>query len=108
MELCADTKESITMHRRHPSMIPSRLGNILLQAYDTVMAICREMAYPQIYWMSGPVSRYFNPPALGRCILLLAYWIVILTALWSNTILTPSSPNYAYKWEIVGFRAACQ
>jgi hypothetical protein len=106
MELCADTKESITMHRRHPSMIPSRLGNILLQAYDTVMAICREMAYPQIYWMSGPVSRYFNPPALGRCILLLAYWIVILTALWSNTILTPSSPDYAYKWEIVGFRAA--
>jgi NAD(P)H-flavin reductase len=94
------------MHRRRPSTIPSRPGNILLQAYDTVMAICREMAYPQIYWMSGAVSRYFNPPALGRCILLLAYWIFILTALWSNTILTPSSQNYAYKWEIVGFRAA--
>lgn len=26
--------------------------------------------------------------------------------LWSNVILSPSAPNYAYKWEIVGFRAA--
>jgi Ferric reductase like transmembrane component len=56
--------------------------------------------------MPGPVSRYFNPPALGRCMLLLADWIAILTALWPNTILTPPSPNYAYKWEIVGFHAA--
>ncbi len=32
--------------------------------------------------------------------------MVILTMLWSNTILTPSSADYAYKWEIVGFRAA--
>jgi NAD(P)H-flavin reductase len=94
------------MHKRRPSTIPSRPGNIILQVYDTMIAICREMAYPQIYWLSGPLTRYFNPPALGRCILLLAYWIIILTALWTNTILAPSSPNYAYKWEIVGFRAA--
>jgi predicted ferric reductase len=26
--------------------------------------------------------------------------------LWSNVILSPSAPNYAYKWEIVGYRAA--
>jgi predicted ferric reductase len=26
--------------------------------------------------------------------------------LWSNVILAPSASNYAYKWEIVGFRAA--
>ena len=31
---------------------------------------------------------------------------MVLTMLWCNVILTPSSPNYAYKWEIVGFRAA--
>ena len=31
---------------------------------------------------------------------------MLLILLWSNTILAPSSPIYAYKWEIVGFRAA--
>ena len=31
---------------------------------------------------------------------------MLLIMLWSNTILTSSSPVYAYKWEIVGFRAA--
>jgi predicted ferric reductase len=106
MDLCANTNERLAMHKRRPSTIPSRPGNILLQAYDTMIAMCREMAYPQIYRLSRPSTRYFNPPALGRCMLLLAYWIVILTALWTNTILTPSSPEYAYKWEIVGFRAA--
>src|SRR5271170_3441765 len=99
-------QRSLAMHKRRPSMIPSRPNNILVQAYDTMIAICREMAYPQIYWLSGSFARYLNPPALGRCLLLLMYWVVILTAIWTNTILTPSSPNYAYKWEIVGFRAA--
>jgi predicted ferric reductase len=99
-------QRSLAMHKRRPSMIPSRPNNILVQAYDTMIAVCREMAYPQIYWLSGSFTRYLNPPALGRCLLLLMYWVVILTAIWTNTILTPSSPNYAYKWEIVGFRAA--
>jgi len=31
---------------------------------------------------------------------------MILIMLWSNVILTPASSIYAYKWEIVGFRAA--
>ena len=31
---------------------------------------------------------------------------MILVMLWSNVILTPASSLYAYKWEIVGFRAA--
>jgi ferredoxin-NADP reductase len=68
--------------------------------------MCREMAYPQIYWLDGQVTRFLNPPSLGKCLLLLVYWAILLIFLWSNTLLTPSSPNYAYKWEIVGFRAA--
>jgi ferredoxin-NADP reductase len=59
-----------------------------------------------MWWLNGPISKYFNPPALGRCLFLLVYWVVILTMLWSNTILASSSSMYAYKWEIVGFRAA--
>jgi ferredoxin-NADP reductase len=91
---------------RTPYTIPSRPQNIFLQIYDTMIAVCREVAYPQMWWFDGPISKYFNPPALGRCLFLLTYWVVILTMLWSNTILSPSSSMYAYKWEIVGFRAA--
>lgn len=97
---------SLAKVQRQSSTTPSRPENILSQTYDTTIALCRELAYPQIYWFSGHFTKYFNPPALGRILFLLGYWIVILTSLWSNTILTPSSPNYAYKWEIVGFRAA--
>lgn len=86
--------------------IPSRPQNVVTQTYDTLIAMCREMAYPQICWLNGRFSKFFNPPALGRCLFLLIYWVVILTMLWSNTILSPSSSMYAYKWEIVGFRAA--
>jgi hypothetical protein len=59
-----------------------------------------------MWTFSGRFSKYFSPPSLGRCLTLLAYWTMLLIMLWSNVILTPSSPNYAYKWEIVGFRAA--
>jgi hypothetical protein len=64
------------------------------------------MAYPQLYWLDGRLTRYLNIPSLGKCLLLLSYWVMLLIFLWTNTILTPSSPMYAYKWEIVGFRAA--
>jgi ferredoxin-NADP reductase len=94
------------VNTRAPYTIPSRPQNIFTHTYDTVIAICREMAYPQLWWFNGTISRYFNPPALGRCLFLLMYWAVILTMLWSDTILSPASSMYAYKWEIVGFRAA--
>ncbi|KAK4941051.1 ferric-chelate reductase Frp1 [Elasticomyces elasticus] len=89
-----------------PNTIPSRPNNTLAQSYDTLITICRELSYPQPWTFTGRFSRYFTPPSLGKCLFLLGYWMVILTMLWSNTILTPSSSNYAYKWEIVGFRAA--
>ena len=93
--------------RRHDSdSKQSQPRNVIAQAYETTIAICREMAYPQLYWLNGRVGRYFNPPPLGRCLVLLTYWAIILTMLWTNTILAPSSSMYAYKWEIVGFRAA--
>ncbi|KIW81583.1 hypothetical protein Z517_04609 [Fonsecaea pedrosoi CBS 271.37] len=92
--------------QQQPGQIPGRPQNALEQLYDTTIAICRELAYPQLWTCTGRFTRYFTPPSLGRCLLLLTYWAVILTMLWSNVLLTPSSPNYAYRWEIVGFRAA--
>jgi hypothetical protein len=101
------TSPSSTKYLMHqPSGVPSRPHNVVSQAYDTVNSIFREMAYPQLYWLDGPVTRFLNPPSLGKCLLLVSYWVVLLIFLWSNTLLKPSSSDYAYKWEIVGFRAA--
>jgi ferredoxin-NADP reductase len=100
------TSSRLAALKRNPSAVPSRPETFFYQTLDTTISICREMAYPQMYCLSGPFSKYFNPPALGRCLFLVVYWVLILTALWANTILSPSSPMYAYKWEIVGFRAA--
>lgn len=101
-----DMRLSIKILQRQPDAVPSRPDNIFSQAYDSANTICREMAYPQMYWLDGRLTRYLNIPSLGKCLLLLSYWVMLLIFLWNNTILTPSSPNYAYKWEIVGFRAA--
>lgn len=86
--------------------MPSRPGNALLQAYDTMLTIIREITYPRVVPFSGVITRYFSPPSLGSCIVLGAYWVMVLTMLWSNVILAPDSPNIAYKWEVVGFRGA--
>ncbi|KAJ9616854.1 ferric-chelate reductase Frp1 [Cladophialophora chaetospira] len=93
-------------NQNQPGLVPGRPQNAFEQFYDTTITICRELAYPQLWTGTGKSSKYFTPPPLGRCLLLLTYWAVILTMLWSNVILSPSASNYAYKWEIVGFRAA--
>ena len=92
--------------RRSPESVPSRPKNPLSQIYATGTAIMREMTYPQPFHISGGFSQYFSPPPLGRCLVLVAYWIMILAMLWSNVLLKPTSSMYAYKWEIVAFRAA--
>lgn len=86
--------------------VPSRPTNSFAQSYATATAVCRELAYPQPLVFTGRFSKYFTPPPVGRCLVLAVYWIVILTMLWSNTILTKGSSEYVYKWEKVGFRAA--
>ena len=66
----------------------------------------REISYPHPFRFSGPFLKYFTPPTVGQCLVLFCYWVMILVMLWSNVLLTPASSLYAYKWEIVGFRAA--
>lgn len=105
MERANDNNRSRISQRRLDAL-PFRPETPWAQSYDTLIAVCRELAYYQIWTFTGKWSRYFTPPSLGKCLLLVIYWTVILTMLWSNTILSSSSPNYAYRWEIVGFRAA--
>jgi ferredoxin-NADP reductase len=93
-------------HSKGLRNVPSRPEGYLAQLYATTTTTMRELAYPQPIVFTGRFSKYFTPPPIGRCIVLAIYWIVILTMLWSNTILTKGSSEYAYKWEKVGFRAA--
>jgi NAD(P)H-flavin reductase len=93
-------------HSKGLQQVPSRPEGYLAQLYATATATMRELAYPQPIVFTGRFSKYFTPPPIGRCLVLAIYWIVILTMLWSNTILTKGSSEYAYKWEKVGFRAA--
>lgn len=93
-------------HKAGHQAVPSRPRGYLAQVWATATATFRELAYPQPIVFTGRFSKYFTPPPVGRCLVLAVYWIVILTMLWSNTILTKSSSEYIYKWEKVGFRAA--
>jgi len=93
-------------HNDGRQAVPSRPQGYFAQVWATATATFRELAYPQPLVFTGRISKYFTPPPVGRCLVLAVYWIVILTMLWSNTILTESSSEYIYKWEKVGFRAA--
>ncbi|KAF2860432.1 hypothetical protein K470DRAFT_264436 [Piedraia hortae CBS 480.64] len=85
---------------------PSRPRGWAAQMLATATAMVREIAYPQPVCFTGKISRYFTPLPLGRWIVLLIYWVMILAMLWSNVIMKPSDPMAGYKWEKVGYRAA--
>ncbi|KAK4544571.1 hypothetical protein LTR36_004143 [Oleoguttula mirabilis] len=92
--------------RKEPHSVPSRPAGVVSRTYATALAACRELAYPQPWYFTGRISKYFSPLPIGRWLVLAVYWTVILLSLWSDTILRPSDQMYAYKWEKVGFRAA--
>lgn len=90
-------------HERHPKTVPSRPQYPFSQAWATTIAIFREATYSQPLHFAGRFSRFFTPLPTGHWLFLAAYWVFILTALWSNTILGGSD---LMRWEIVGYRAA--
>jgi NAD(P)H-flavin reductase len=64
------------------------------------------MVYPQPVFFTGRFTRYFTPLPIGRWLLLIIYWIIILAFLWQNTIIPKGDPMYPYRWDTVGYRAA--
>ncbi|KAK3116134.1 ferric-chelate reductase Frp1 [Teratosphaeriaceae sp. CCFEE 6253] len=99
-------RHRLRRQEREPHCVPSRPRGVLSQAYATATATLRELSYAQPVYSIGPISKYLSPLPIGRWLILVVYWTAILLFLWSNTILTPKDPLYAYKWEKVGFRAA--
>ena len=89
-----------------PKCTPYRPNGPISQSIATVRTIFREISYSQPIYFTGRISKFFSPLPVGRWLILICYWVLLLCFLWSDTILYPDNPMYAYKWEKVGFRAA--
>lgn len=85
--------------------VPSRPKNVLWQSYDTLVTSLRELTYPATRPFDGYVLRHLTPPPLGKSLLILTYWTIILIMLWTNVLLGPGSILYGYRWEKPAFRA---
>lgn len=94
--------------RRHNTRaaVPSRPTNVFTQAYETTLAMFREMSYPTMQPFKGRITRYFTPPPLGHCLFILTFWAIILIMLFTDVFLKPTSNLYGYRWEKPAFRAA--
>ncbi|KAK5121666.1 hypothetical protein LTR85_004838 [Meristemomyces frigidus] len=99
-------RRRLRLSEEEPHTVSSRPSGVVSQSYATTLATWRELAYPQPWYFTGRISKYFSPLPIGRWLILALYWIIVLASLWSGTILGPRDPMYAYKWEKVGFRAA--
>ncbi|KJR89165.1 metalloreductase [Sporothrix schenckii 1099-18] len=79
---------------------PTKPMSAFLQTWATLTAVFREMSYPQLY---VPL-RYFTwltPPPLGRVLMLLVYWGIIVGFMCAGSII--KDVNF---WERIGFRNA--
>ena len=96
---------SIVCRRRGSRVLsishPTRPRKALSQAYATLLAICREIVYPQAPHFSYSGLTWLNPPPLGQSLVILIYWIIISLFLTTGSIV----PD-AYYYERIGFRAA--
>ena len=71
--------------------IPSRPFGACSQAYATATATMRELCYPQPIFFTGRYSRYFTVLPVGRWLILGMYWGILLSSLWTDTIISRDS-----------------
>jgi NAD(P)H-flavin reductase len=71
-----------------------------MQAWATLTAVGREMSYPQLYVPVRYLS-WMTPPPMGRVLILLVYWAVIIYMMTSNAIIKD-----VFFWERIGYRNA--
>ncbi|KAI1101544.1 ferric reductase like transmembrane component-domain-containing protein [Jackrogersella minutella] len=86
--------------RSHSVQFPSKPTNLFSQSWATLTALCREISYPQLYVPIRGWS-WMTPPPMGRIIILLVYWIVIIYMMFNNAV--KSDFNY---FERIGYRNA--
>ncbi|KAF4838568.1 Ferric/cupric reductase transmembrane component 7 [Colletotrichum tropicale] len=86
--------------RSESVQFPTRPTNHITQIWATATALAREAGHPQLY---VPIKglRWATPPPLGRVLVLLAYWAVIIYMMAADAVVKD-----AYFWERIGFRNA--
>ncbi|KAH6606977.1 ferric reductase metalloreductase [Trichoderma cornu-damae] len=79
---------------------PTRPDGPLSQAWATATAMVREMGHPQLFVPVRGLT-WLTPPPLGRVLVLLAYWAVVIYFMsWRAVV---HDVNY---WERIGYRNA--
>ncbi|KAF9875349.1 metalloreductase transmembrane [Colletotrichum karsti] len=86
--------------RSESVQFPTRPSNRITQIWATATALVREAGHPQLY-IPFKGLRWATPPPLGRVLVLLAYWAVIIYMMASDAVIKD-----AYFWERIGFRNA--
>ncbi|XMA15775.1 hypothetical protein WAI453_008566 [Rhynchosporium graminicola] len=89
-----------TCRTRKSTKYPTRVNNLPMQIYATATAICRETSYPQVRFSNKWVS-WLSPPPLGRSIILLCYWALIVYMMCYKSMIDGAS-----YYERLGFRNA--
>ncbi|KAI8290510.1 hypothetical protein K4K60_005337 [Colletotrichum sp. SAR11_57] len=86
--------------RSESVQFPTRPTSHITQIWATATALAREAGHPQLYI---PIKglRWATPPPLGRVLVLLAYWAVIIYMMAADAVVKD-----AYFWERIGFRNA--
>lgn len=82
------------------SQFPTKPSNPVLAVWATLTAVVREASSPQLYIAVKGFS-WLTPPPLGRVILLLAYWVIIVYMMTAGAIVED-----VFFWERIGFRNA--
>lgn len=79
---------------------PTRPNSRLSRAWATATATIREISHPQLYI---PINglRWASPPPLGRVLVLLGYWAVVVYFMSWNVVIKDD-----YFWERIGYRNA--
>lgn len=95
-----DRRRRLRACARGSREFPTRPTGRISQAWATATAIAREISYPQLYVPTRFLS-WLTPPPLGRVLLLLAYWAVIIYMMAADAIIKD-----VYFWERIGFRNA--
>ncbi|KAJ4413954.1 ferric-chelate reductase Frp1 [Gnomoniopsis sp. IMI 355080] len=83
-----------------PMQSPSKPTGPISQAWATATAIGRDFSYPQLYVPTRFLT-WLTPPSLGRVLVLLVYWAVVIYMATAGAIIKD-----AYFWERIGFRNA--
>ncbi|KAK0622423.1 FAD-binding domain-containing protein [Immersiella caudata] len=79
---------------------PTKPNNRFLEVWATLTAVVREASYPQLHVSIRGFS-WMTPPPLGRVILLLIYWAIIISMMTDGAVVKD-----AFYWERIGFRNA--